>query len=574
MMTRHSWIRARTSCASPGHTRLPSAARVVAVITAAAWLLGPQGVAIVPQAAPSVSVVRLPGHVLAALAEATPRSPSGEEADEILLTIVLRRSDEAGFKEYLREVYDPASPSHRRFLTSAQLTERFGPSREAYEELLAFLGAHGFELVAGSANRGTVSVRGTRVAAERAFSVEIGDYELGERRFYANDRDPALPPDLVSHVHAIAGLSNLAQPRPATISEAATICSIVAALVGLVWWPAAAVAALCAALPILDPFGDGRWPYNPPGRRPFFVSGLAAATSAGTSPSAQLATGAGQTIGITSFSDFALDDVRDWLALMGAAPEQINRLSRVSISGGAPGGPDQVEPLLDVAAVMSVARAADIVVYDSPFTGPGVSFQALFNAMIDDGVDIITNSWAYCENQTTPADVESTDAILQTAAAAGISVFSASGDTGSACLNGSPNTAHVPASSPHLTAVGGTTLTLGPGFTYGSEAWWNGTEAIPRTGQGGFGQSRFFARPSYQDGLKRAADALAAGCGGSRRSCHRVHPVSGQRRRLPGRQVAWRNERGRADLGGVRRPAQRSSGRKSRLSQSTDLPPG
>ena len=108
MMTRHSWIRARTSCASPGHPRLPSAARVVAVITAAAWLLGPQGVAIVPQAAPPVSVVRLPGHVLAALAEATPRSSSGEEADEILLTIVLRRSDEAGFKEYLREVYEPA----------------------------------------------------------------------------------------------------------------------------------------------------------------------------------------------------------------------------------------------------------------------------------------------------------------------------------------------------------------------------------------------------------------------------------------------------------------------------------
>jgi subtilase family serine protease len=242
------------------------------------------------------------------------------------------------------------------------------------------------------------------------------------------------------------------------------------------------------------------FPHNPPPRGSgglFLANELGVAAQAG----ARLATGAGQTIGITSFSDFDVDDVRDLLALMGRPPEQIARLSRVSVNGGAPAGPAQVEPLLDVAAVMSVAPDADIVVYDAPFTGPGTSFQALFNAMIDDGVDIISNSFAYCENDTTPADVESIDAILQTAAAVGISVFSASGDAGSTCLNGSPNTAHVPASLPHLTAVGGTTLSLGPGFGYRSETWWDGSQATPPTGQGGFGVSRFFTRPAYQDAL-------------------------------------------------------------------------
>ena len=57
------------------------------------------------------------------------------------------------------------------------------------------------------------------------------------------------------------------------------------------------------------------------------------------------------------------------------------------------------------------ASGAQVVVYDAPFTGAG-SFQALFNRMIDDGVTIISNSWAYCEDQTTLADVESIDSIL------------------------------------------------------------------------------------------------------------------------------------------------------------------
>jgi subtilase family serine protease len=52
-------------------------------------------------------------------------------------------------------------------------------------------------------------------------------------------------------------------------------------------------------------------------------------------------------------------------------------------------------------------------------------------------------------------------------------VLNGSGDMGSTCLNGSPNTCHVPASSPNATAVGGTTPNRSVGGTYGSETWWN-----------------------------------------------------------------------------------------------------
>src|SRR5207253_2957487 len=165
---------------------------------------------------------------------------------------------------------------------------------------------------------------------------------------------------------------------------------------------------------------------------------------------------------------------------------------------------DESEVLLDIDAVMSLAPGAQVTVYDGPFNGRG-SFQTMFNAMINDRVNVISNSWAYCEDQTTLADVQSIDSILASAAAAGITVVSGSGDHGSTCLNGSANTVHVPASSPHITTVGGATPIRNIAGTYGSETWWNSATDLVPGGQGGFGLSRFFPRPSYQSGLTTAS---------------------------------------------------------------------
>jgi len=464
----------------------------------------------------------LGGHVPGMLNLAR-RMADGDDDSGIIVTVVLRREDPIGFSRFLGDLYDPASPKFRKFASAEQLADEFGPSRSTYATLRRYLEQSGLVVIKDSSSRQTITVRGTRADLERAFAVRIVDYEFAGRRFHANVSDPALPPALAAHVEAIAGLSNLARPRPAeiSISDAATICSIGAALIGLVYWPVAVVAALCAAVPIADPFGNRkirvRWAKGPPvvtvDPSPFGANlsplrseslrkkGDARVAAFEIAPGVRVATGAGQTIGITSFSDFDADDVRNWLVLMNAEPDQINRLSRVSIGGGSPSRLGQVEPLLDIAGVMSVARDADVVVYDAPFTGAGTSFQALFSAMIDDGVDIISNSWAYCESDTSRADVESIESILQTAAAAGISVFSASGDLGSTCLNGRPDTVHVPSSAPSLTAVGGSRLEFGPGFTYGNESWWDGIGNVPPSGQGGFGLSAFFSRPAYQDGL-------------------------------------------------------------------------
>jgi hypothetical protein len=474
-----------------------------------------------------VATVRLPGHVLSAIAKASVvPSSSKSESGPISLTLVLKRNDQAGFERFLHDLYDPKSPNFHRFLTQRQIADRFGPSRSNYNSVLRWAKSKGFRLERGSKNRLTLTVRGTRTQAERAFAVNIGDYQFGKTRFFANDQDPAVPTQMASSVRSVIGLSNLAElglkhghmdigigglkgcfaanskadpNSPAGVL--ATVCGVAylyaAIIYDLACFDQAEVTAgyvPCTPINIL--------PLDKPR-----VGGASAKAARHLSDGSDQATpavsslpGAGQTVGLVEFDSYNQSDVSDFLALVNAAA-QISQLNEVKIDGGAPIGSGESEVLLDIDTVMMLAPGANVSVYSAPFTGSGASFQTVLNQMIDDKVTVISNSWAYCEDETTAADVDSVDAIFQNAAAAGISAFNGAGDSGSTCLDGSTNTVAVPADSPHATAVGGSSIVLGPAGDYEGETWWNGIDSTPPTGQGGFGVSKFFSAPSYQTGL-------------------------------------------------------------------------
>jgi hypothetical protein len=461
-------------------------------------------------------LVRLPGHVLPALTGAIPvPATPGVDAEPLTLTLVLKRDDQAGFEQYLREVYDASSPNYRRFLTQHEMADRFGPAREAYDGVLSYMQHNGFTLVKGSANRLTLTVRGTRAQTEQTFAVRIGDYQIGDTRFHANDRDPALPRDLAHTIAAVSGLSSLARPRPiiertflknACEAEAITIVTTNTRCNFAHTFPQLGNSEGCPQDNSLYPLPtDKKQIVKTCLTEKYRNSWFNKNTAADPPPPAwQGVDGTGQTVGLVQFDTFQMSDVQDYINLIGLPSAKINDVSQIHVNGGANPGANQHEVLLDIANVLTGATGAKIVVADAPFIGAG-SFQAVFNALIGSGVTIISNSWAYCEDETTLADVQSIDLVLQSAAAASISVFSGSGDNGSTCLNGSPDTAHVPATSPHITAVGATSFTPGPGGSYGSQKWWNGVNDIPPTGASGFGVSQFFTRPTYQDGLAGSA---------------------------------------------------------------------
>jgi hypothetical protein len=472
------------------------------------------------------------------------------------LTVTLNRDDEAGFQRYLHDVYDPASAHFRKFWSQARLTKQFGPSRQSYESVVHYLRHRGFTVIQGSKNRLTVSVRGTRDAAQSAFAIHVNDYSLGDVRFYANDADPALPKAVARHVRAISGLSDLGSPANVTVNQALNYCGAVSNVAGaIIIFPLLALiaritGAICTGIQIgMDPspslnycglivFG-GFWGDAIQalcsgiqiGQSPGFGAGQSSGSNSGANPRGGAAggsasrrvtaqrrasssgavsakaqpravkppDGSGQTIGLLEFDTFARTDVTDYLRLIGADPNQINNLSEVNVNGGvAAPGATQDEVLLDIAVVLSTAPAAKVVVYDAPFDGTTAGYVAMFNQMINDKVTVISNSWASCEDQVSQAEAQAIDTVLQSAAAAGVSVFNGTGDSGAACLDGANSVIAVPADSPNATAVGGSTLTLGTGYVYSGETWWNGSAAIPASGQAGYGVSRYFSRPSYQ----------------------------------------------------------------------------
>jgi hypothetical protein len=455
--------------------------------------------------------VRLPGHVLPYLSRATPLAEH-DAAQPVTVSIVLRRRDPDGFARYLHDVYDRSAPTFHRFLGQADIADRFGPSRTAYARVLEFLRERGFEGIHGSANRMTVTAKASRAVAERAFGVDIGDFELDGRRFFANDEEPSVPRDMAADVQAVIGLSSAPAPKPAQNE-------LIIAIMNGLWADlnelyllraeafaasdlfSAADAAAMAAFDAEEALIVGELM----AQSELLVFEVLEAERGSDRIRRKAGAGDGQKIGVLSFSNFRMSDVADWLVFSKRPASLLGQISQVHVNGGAPLGSDQTEPLLNIEAILGVAPAAQIVVYDAPFAGSGTSFQALFNAMIDDGVDVISNTWSYCEDQTTLADAQSIDAILATAAASGISVFNATGDSGSTCRDGSANVIAVPADSPHATAVGGSAPVVGPGQTYGGETWFDGSSHVPPTGQGGFGVSQFFTRPGYQAGVVAGA---------------------------------------------------------------------
>lgn len=470
-------------------------------------------------AASADTAVRIPGDAPPALPTRARLASARDLGRMLTITVVLKRTDQAGFNSYLRQVYDRSSPQHDRFLTQAQLADRFGPSVKEYDGVRTWLRSRAFKLVQGSANRLSLTVRGTRAAAERAFHTAIRDYRVGKRTVYANVAAPAVPRALAPHVQAVMGLSDRAEPTavpadqfmnpgknacqaevPIFLTNVMNLFSAIEYLFGVVggFIPEAPITFLLFVL--IGSYCLGAASVNAGSAFVGTLLGKGVRTGRTRSVVGRDADPA-QKIGLLEFDTYRPSDVTDWLNMLGIDPSIAARLHEVAVNGGvATPGAGESEVLLDIDAVLGATTAGSpsYVVYDAP---QSTSFVQMFQAMIGDGDTVISNSWSQCEDQTPIADAQAIDSVLASAAASGTTVVNGTGDDGSTCLDGSANTIGVPADSPHSTAVGGTSPTFGPGLTYGHESWWDDQSATPPGGAGGFGISRDFSRPSYQNGL-------------------------------------------------------------------------
>ena len=132
------------------------------------------------------------------------------------LAIVLKLRDREGLAELLADLYNPASPKYRHYLTVEEFADRFGPTAEDHERVLEFVQSHGLAVTHTAANRMVVDVSGTAEDIERSFGLEMYVYQhpLEARTFYAPDVEPSVDASLP--IQGVSGLSNLNLPHSAS----------------------------------------------------------------------------------------------------------------------------------------------------------------------------------------------------------------------------------------------------------------------------------------------------------------------------------------------------------------------
>lgn len=178
-------------------------------------------------------------------------------------------------------------------------------------------------------------------------------------------------------------------------------------------------------------------------------------------------------------------------------PVASGRYTSVPVLGAATSGSSQaaVEVALDQESLYGLAPTAAQRAYFAPNSLQGF-VQSIYQVASDAPkyhIAALSISWGACELGWGSASSQM-EAALSAASAAGVSVFAATGDNGVDDCGMGMRAVDYPASSPHVIAVGGTSLSLAGSATaptVGSETAWSG---------GGGGISTLFARPSYQVG--------------------------------------------------------------------------
>lgn len=344
-----------------------------------------------------------------------------------------------------------------RVLSPEEFDREYAADPADFAKVRQFAEQHGLAVDenASSLSRRTVVLKGPAQAMEQAFGVKLNQYEgdRDKRHFHAYQGSVTLPSAHGDVIQAVLGLDArpLARPhfRYLSASQRATAQS-----------------------------------YTPPqvARLYNFPTGV---------------TGAGQTIGIIELSGgYNTADVRQYFQSLGLTPPTV---VAVSVDGGAnsPGDPSGAdgEVALDIQVAGAVAPGAKIAVYFTTNTDQG--FTDAITTAVHDTVNkpsVISISWGGPERSWSSASLTALDDACQSAAALGVTIAVACGDSGSTDGTNA-TTVDFPAASPYVLACGGTQLE-GSGSSVSSEVVWN--DLAVGGGATGGGVSAAFPRPAWQ----------------------------------------------------------------------------
>ena len=129
------------------------------------------------------------------------------------LTLVLRRGaqQESAFEAYIESEYDSASPNYHHWLTPAQIGEQYGPAQADIATITNWLSGHGFVVQSVAPDRMTIRFSGTAGQVASAFHTEIHHLSVSGVAHIGNTSDPEIPAALAP---VVAGVKSLNDFRP------------------------------------------------------------------------------------------------------------------------------------------------------------------------------------------------------------------------------------------------------------------------------------------------------------------------------------------------------------------------
>jgi hypothetical protein len=463
------------ACATP-----PSASPPGAADGGAATVEGGSG------GAPSYTVLPRSAHPLARPDLEVGRLDPNKRIENLSVVFKLTPEQVADRAALLAAVIGPGSPDYHQWLTPEAYAVRFGAKPADIARVSAWLASQGLDVHPVPSRLGArVGFSGTVAGLEAAFRTQMNRYLVRGATHYAMSPAPSVPTDLADVILAIHNTHDF-YPRAAK--------------------PKIKVnpAAVC---PTGDDFcsGDGIAP--PDWANIYDVNSLYSPGIAGTK-----ITGVGVTIAVVGISEISQTDLTAFRTRYGLATNPITMTLVPDTGAGVGDNGAGLEAVLDTEWSGGIAPAATI---NYVYTGANDTDvdDATYYAIEQNFGGVLSESWAGCEEGSTPADADVLETFGSAASLLGITYVAASGDDGAAACSGEGGLyVNMPASFPGVTGVGGTGFAIPGGLTfsggtatgYGTETVWNEFhDAYTADGvaAGGGGISAVFARPSFQGSI-------------------------------------------------------------------------
>lgn len=428
------------------HRPIPIVAALLLVLTVAAVSIS-AWTAVAPGRHPSMSLdvaaaLGLPAGLIGRSEDIGPVSPD----QTVRLTVGLVDPRREALNALLNNIYDPSSPEFRRYRTTAQLAGEFGPLPEEVTWLVGRMAGVGLNATWRPGDRWLGAV-GRAADVERIFGTSLEQFRSPSGiTFTAPLRVPTVPTEWRHHVTTIDGFIDYIRPRQLAFRAGG-----------------------------MNPT-DLLLAYNMQPLRDLGIDG------------------SGQTVVVTVPSDGLRQAALDAFTTRYNLPP-ITYVNEAE-------DPETLEPgvelEMDLETIHAIAPGARLVVY----TGARVADLA-DQAIAKYPGSIMSQSWGHCEIGGGQARADRDLATYEKAAGAGISVFQSSGDSGAyTCLDddGDPPradniSASGPSSTPWVTSVGGTLLSVNQDGTWYHETSWTWPIRLMATGGG---PSGFYPRPAWQ----------------------------------------------------------------------------